>query len=117
LGVIKAVTKGRTMTFEELYSLFLTNPSNENKCRTSRTIKGNKPADHRSYEGGSYLYISNCPPADPPDEKLLIAHEVREMLLYILEQGEQATHDEISYVIYMMTCLIGEIEGDAAFNT
>ena len=63
------------------------------------------------------MYISNSPPADPPDEKLLIAHEVREMLLYILEQGEQATHDEISYVIYMMTCLIGEIEGDAAFNT
>ena len=109
--------KGRKMTLENLYSLFLTNPSNENKCRTSRTTKDNKPADHRSYEGGSYLYISNCPPADPPDEKLLIAHEVREMLLYILEQGEQATHDEISYVIYMMTCLIGEIEGDAAFNT
>ena len=104
------------MTFEKLYSLFLTNPSNENKCRTSKKIYNNKPADHRSYEGGS-LYISNSPPADPPDEKLLIAHEVREMLLYILEQGEQATHDEISYVIYMMTCLIGEIEGDAAFNT
>ena len=104
------------MTFEKLYSLFLTNPSNENKCRTSRTIHNNKPTDHWSYEGGS-LYISNSPPADPPDEKLLIAHEVREMLLYILEQGEQATHDEISYVIYMMPCLIGEIEGDAAFNT
>ena len=58
------------------------------------------------------MYISNCPPADPPDEKLLIADEVREMLLLLLEQGRQATHDELHYILFMMDYLIKEISDE-----
>jgi len=57
------------------------------------------------------LYISNRAPNDATSEEiLLIAHEVRELCLLLLEQGEQATHDEISYVIFMMNHLIEEAE-------
>ena len=57
------------------------------------------------------MYIPNRAPIDePPDEVLLIAEEVRELMLLLLTQGEQATHDEISYVVFMMTCLIEEAE-------
>lgn len=57
------------------------------------------------------MYISNRAPEDATSEEiLLIAHEVRELCLLLLEQGEQATHDEISYVIFMMNCLIEEAE-------
>ena len=62
------------------------------------------------------MYISNCPPKEPPDEKLLIAKEVRELTLLLLEAGQQATHDEIHYVYFMMNCLIEELENDAAEN-
>ena len=60
------------------------------------------------------MYISNEPLAQPPDEKLLIAYEVRELMLLLLEQGVQATHDEIHYVLYMMECLIKEIDNEQA---
>ena len=57
------------------------------------------------------MYISNRAPEDATSEEiLLIANEVRELCLLLLEQGEQATHDEISYVIFMMNCLIEEAE-------
>ena len=57
------------------------------------------------------MYISNRAPADDTHaEILLIAHEVRELCLLLLEQGEQATHDEISYVVFMMNYLIEEAE-------
>ena len=60
------------------------------------------------------MYISNAPPAALPDEKLLIAHEVRELVLMLLEAGQQATHDELHYVLDMMNYLIADIENDAA---
>ena len=60
------------------------------------------------------MYISNRPPAGPPDEKLLIAHEVRELMLLFIEAGQQATHDELHYVLFMVNCLIEEVERDAA---
>ena len=63
---------------------------------------------------GVPLYISNYPPPVPPDEKLLIAHEVRELMLLLIEAGQQATHDELHYVLFMMNCLIEEVERDAA---
>ena len=57
------------------------------------------------------MYISNAPPETvDTTELLLIASEVRELMLMLIEQGEQATHDEISFVIYMMNCLIEEAE-------
>ena len=57
------------------------------------------------------MYISNRAPADDAhDEIMQIAHEVRELCLLLIEQGEQATHDEISYVIFMMNQLIAEVE-------
>ena len=62
------------------------------------------------------MYISNCPPAGPPDEKLLIAHEVRELMLLLIEAGQQATHDELHYVLFMMNCLIEEVERDTLEN-
>ena len=66
-------------------------------------------ARHLPWEG--HLYIPNRAPIDePPDEILLIAEEVRELMLLLLTQSEQATHDEISYVGFMMTCLIEEAE-------
>ena len=60
------------------------------------------------------MYISNYPPPVPPDEKLLIAHEVRELMLLLIEAGQQATHDELHYVLFMMNCLSEEVERDAA---
>ena len=60
------------------------------------------------------MYISNTPVAQPPDEKLLIAHEVRELMLLLIEAGQQATHDELHYVLFMMNCMIDELENDAA---
>ena len=65
---------------------------------------------------GVPLYISNSPPKAPPDEKQLIAHEVRELMLLLIEAGQQATHDELHYVLFMMNCLIDEFENDAAEN-
>ena len=65
---------------------------------------------------GVPLYISNYSPPVPPDEKLLIAKEVRELTLLLLEAGQQATHDEIHYIYFMMNCLIDEFENDAAEN-
>ena len=62
------------------------------------------------------MYISNTPVAQPPDEKLLIAHEVRELMLLLIEAGQQATHDELHYVLFMMNCLIDEFEHDSAQN-
>jgi len=62
------------------------------------------------------LYISNCPPKEPPDEKLLIAHEVRELMLLLIEAGQQATHDELHYVLEMMNLMIDELENDAAID-
>ena len=57
------------------------------------------------------MYISNAPQETvDTTELLLIASEVRELMLMLIEQGEQATHDEISFVIYMMNCLIEEAE-------
>ena len=57
------------------------------------------------------MYISNRAPEDATsDEILMIAHEVRELCLLLLEQGEQATADEIGYVLFMMNCLIQEAE-------
>ena len=62
------------------------------------------------------MYISNRPPKEPPDEKLLIAHEVRELMLLLIEAGQQATHDELHYVLFMMNCMIDELENDAAID-
>ena len=62
------------------------------------------------------MYISISPPKAPPDEKQLIAHEVRELMLLLIEAGQQATHDELHYVLFMMNCLIDEFENDAAEN-
>ena len=62
------------------------------------------------------MYISNTPVAQPPDEKLLIAHEVRELMLLLIESGQQATHDELHYVLFMMNCMIDELENDTAEN-
>jgi hypothetical protein len=62
------------------------------------------------------MYISNTHVAQPPDEKQLIAHEVRELMLLLIEAGQQATHDELHYVLFMMNCLIDEFENDAAEN-
>ena len=60
------------------------------------------------------MYISNRPPVNPPSEAERIAHEVQELLLFILEQDVQATHDEIHYIIFMMDCLLEEVGRDAA---
>ena len=55
------------------------------------------------------MYISNrAPEDDTPDEVLLIAEEVRELMAFLIEQGQQASHDELHYVLFMMTCLIEE---------
>ena len=101
------------MTFEQLKSLFLTNLLDENKSGTSFLSLSSLPTDHSSSEGGS-LYISNCPPAGPPNEKLNIAYEVRELMLLLLESGETASHDELHFVLFMMECLIENIENDLA---
>jgi len=82
---------------------------NENKSRTSHYCWSAILTWRLPWEG--LLYISNQAPKDATsDEILLIAHEVRELCLLLLEQGEQATHCEISYVIFMMNCLIQEAE-------
>ena len=62
------------------------------------------------------MYISNSPPPAQLSEKQLIAQEVHDMLLFMIEQGVQATHDELSYVVFMMECLLKEFEGDTADN-
>ena len=62
------------------------------------------------------MYISNTPVAPPPAEKLLIAHEVRELMLLLIEAGQQAIHDELHYVLFMMNCMIDELENDTAEN-
>ncbi len=55
------------------------------------------------------MYIPNRAPVDePPDEVLLIAEEVRELMAFLITQGQQASHDEIHYVLFMMSCLIEE---------
>ena len=57
------------------------------------------------------MYISNTPQETvDTTELLLIASEVRELMLMLIEQGEQATHCEISYVVFMMNHLIEEAE-------
>ena len=57
------------------------------------------------------MYISNTPQETvDTTELLLIASEVRELMLMLMEQGQQATNDELSFVIYMMECLIQEAE-------
>ena len=38
-------------------------------------------------------------------------------MLLLLEAGQQATHDELHYVLFMMNCLIEEVERDAAIDS
>lgn len=48
------------------------------------------------------MTLKNYPaPTESESEANLIAHEVRECLLLLLEQGYQATHDELHYLLFL----------------
>ena len=50
------------------------------------------------------MYIPNRTLEDePPDEILLIAEEVRELMAFLIAQGQQASHDELHYILFMMS--------------
>ena len=103
------------MTILKSLTTFLTGIPKKNKSGTSQKTKDSYINQAATLQGDQ-MYISNEPLAQPPDEKLLIAYEVRELMLLLLEQGEQATHDEIHYVVFMMNCLIDEICNEPAFE-
>ena len=109
----QADSKGNQMAVQKRFLRFLTRVTKKNKSGTSQTIYNNESIQANALKGGT-SYISNRPPADPPSEAERIAHEVRELLLFMIEQDVQATHDEIHYVIFMMECLLEEVRRDAA---
>jgi hypothetical protein len=101
------------MAVQKSFLRFLTRVTKKNKSGTSQTIYNPESIRANASKGGT-LYISNNPPQDPPSEAELIAQEVKHLLLYILEQGEPATHDEIHYILFMMERMLEEVQSDAA---
>lgn len=56
------------------------------------------------------MTLKNYPtPTEGQTEANLIAHEVRECLLLLLEQGYQATHDELHYLLFLIQCQIAAL--------
>jgi len=99
------------MTATKLFSKFLTNLSNKNKCRTFQNRQYLKTSMADAY-GGQPMFISNRPPRDEPDEVTQLAHAIIELVLPKYDLGERLTLEEMNWVVELAELQLNEAYGD-----
>ena len=96
-------------------ALSLTGIPKKNKSGTSQTIQDSY-INQAALLQGDPMYISNRPLAMPPELKLFAAREIQELVEHLINSGEQATHDELHFVLFMINDLVKGLEDEFAIE-